>query len=59
VEVRELRDRTLLLRYQQHPLVWEELKAKPKAKKPIVNNRQWRPSPTHPWNTGQGSGQAA
>lgn len=59
VEVRELRDRTLLLRYQQHPLMWKELKAKPKAKKPIVNNRQWRPSPTHPWNTGQGSGQAA
>jgi hypothetical protein len=51
VTVRELSSGELLLSYLDRRLNWSELKERPRKKPAIVNNRQYRPSPAHPWNT--------
>ncbi len=54
VLIKELGDGRLLLEHQGSPLSFEELAAKPakaKAKKPIVNNRRYKPAASHPWNS--------
>jgi hypothetical protein len=56
VQVIEKRDKTLLVRYQRRELSWQETSARPKrpraAKKPVVNNKQWKPPASHPWKKG-------
>ena len=54
VLVKQLAGGQLLVEYQGRRLVTEELGAKPvavKERKPIVNNRQYKPSAEHPWKT--------
>jgi transposase len=53
VLVKALADGRLLLDYQGRRMAFTELSARPepaKAKKPVVNNRQYKPAADHPWN---------
>jgi DNA polymerase III epsilon subunit-like protein len=58
VLVKQLADGRLLVQHQGQTLTARELTAQErrsrpagvKAKKPIVNNRRWKPSADHPWN---------
>lgn len=55
VRVKQLADGRLLLVHQGQKLAFQELGCKPtavnvKAKKPIVNNRRYKPAADHPWN---------
>jgi transposase len=56
VKVIEKLDGTLLLRFGAEPLVWREVNgrpAKPKAaKKPVTNNKPWKPAADHPFRRG-------
>lgn len=49
VEVRQLRDGTLLLSYDGRRLRWSAVSERPRRREVIVNNRHYRPSPTHSW----------
>lgn len=52
VAVKQLPGGRLLLEHQGRKLSFEELAAKPEApkcKKPIVNNRRYKPGQSHPW----------
>ena len=55
VLVKQKRDGTLVVEYQGQPLNWSAVAqrpepAKPKEKRPIKNNKPWKPSKSHPWN---------
>ena len=56
VGVIEKLDGTLLLRYGSEDLTWREVSRRPtKAKarkKPIVNNKPWKPPADHPFRRG-------
>jgi len=52
VLIRHRSDGRLIVEHTGQPLTVRELKARPEAprqKKPIVNNRKWKPSSSHPW----------
>jgi transposase len=52
VLVHQLSDGQLLMDYQGQRLTFTELSAQPqvaKPRKPIVNNRTWKPPASHPW----------
>jgi transposase len=56
VGVIERLDGTLLLRYGSADLTWREVSRRPatkakakRTKKPVVNNKRWRPPPDHPF----------
>ena len=54
VLVKQRADGTLAVEHQGRRLTVRELAARPtparrKHKKPVVNNRRWKPSPQHPW----------
>jgi transposase len=59
VGVIEKLDGTLLLRYGGQTLTWREVDRRPPktkaAKKPVVNNKRWRPPADHPFRRGLGS----
>jgi hypothetical protein len=53
VLVKQLADGRLMVEYQGQQLVTQEIGGRPaaaKEKKPIVNNRQYKPAADHPWN---------
>ena len=53
VLVKQLADGRLIVEYKGQRLVTQELGGKPaaaKEKKPIVNNRRYKPAADHPWN---------
>ena len=53
VLVKQLADGRLIVEYKGQRLAAQELGGKPaaaKAKKPIVNNRRYKPAADHPWN---------
>jgi hypothetical protein len=53
VLVKQLAGGRLIVEYKGQRLVTQELGGKPaavKEKKPIVNNRRWKPPADHPWN---------
>lgn len=54
VLVKQLADGRLLVEHQGQKLSAAELQRRPAAvkakKKPIVNNRRWKPAADHPWN---------
>ena len=62
VLVRELADGRLLLDYQGRRLGFTEVPARPtpprtpKTKRPVVNNRRYKPAADHPWNRGPAAG---
>src|SRR5207237_1060563 len=59
VLVRELSDGRLLLDYRGQRLSFTELTARPapvKPKKPVINNRRWKPGESHPWKSGPAVG---
>ena len=53
VNVIEKLDGTLLLRYGKEPLTWREVARRPAkakaARKPVVNNKPWKPPADHPF----------
>jgi transposase len=54
VLLKHLADGRLLMEHKGERLSFTELKAKPmaaKKKKPIINNRRYKPSASHPWNS--------
>jgi transposase len=55
VTVRQRGDGSLIVEHQSRQLMIKELGSKPepaKAKKQVVNNRQWKPPAKHPWKAG-------
>ena len=55
VTVRQRGDGVLIVEHQNMQLTVKELGSKPqlaKAKKQVINNRQWKPPATHPWKAG-------
>ena len=55
VRVKQRRDDVLIVLRGEIRLMFTELKAKAakaRAKKPILNNRRYKPAATHPWNRG-------
>jgi hypothetical protein len=53
VLIKHLADGRLLLEHKSRALSFQELGAKPaavKTKRPIINNRRWKPGVKHPWN---------
>lgn len=55
VAVKQRGDGVLIVLRGGQRLTFTELKAKPagaKTKKPVVNNRRYKPAATHPWNRG-------
>jgi hypothetical protein len=55
VVVKQRGEGTLVMLRGAERLTFTELKARPvgpKAKTPVVNNRRYKPAPTHPWNRG-------
>jgi transposase len=60
VLVKELADGQLLLVHKDQRLTFSEVPARrepaKKVKKPIVNNRRWKPPADHPWNRGPAVG---
>lgn len=62
VLVKALSDGRLLVEYRGEALRVRELPARPapvKSKKPVVNNRRYKPAADHPWNRGGGGRSAA
>jgi hypothetical protein len=59
VGVIEQLDGTLLLRYGNEALTWREVARRPAkakaARKPIVNNKRWKPPADHPFRRGPGA----
>jgi len=54
VRIKHLADGRLVIEHKGERLSFKEIKAKPtaaKAKKAIVNNRQYKPAASHPWKT--------
>jgi len=54
VLLKHLADGRLLMEHKGERLSFTELKARPmaaKRKKPIINNRRYKPSASHPWNS--------
>ena len=55
VTVRQRGDGVLIVEHQRRQLTVKELISKPqaaKARKQVINNRQWKPPATHPWKAG-------
>jgi hypothetical protein len=55
VTVRQRGDGLLIVEHQSQRLTIKELGSKPqadKAKKQVINNRQWKPPASHPWKAG-------
>jgi hypothetical protein len=55
VTVRQRGDGVLIVEHQCRQLTVKELISKPqaaKARKQVINNRQWKPPATHPWKAG-------
>jgi hypothetical protein len=55
VTVKQRSDGVLVVLRDAERLTFTEVRAKParvKAKKPVVNNRRYKPAATHPWNRG-------
>jgi transposase len=53
VLLKHLADGRLLMEHKGERLIFTELKARPtaaKRKKPVINNRSYKPSASHPWN---------
>lgn len=53
VQVKQKRDGALIVQYKEQRLTCRELAQRPtpaKQKKPVVNNRQWKPESSHPWS---------
>ena len=53
VTVKQRGDGVLVMLHGPERLTFKELKVKParaKAKKPVVNNRRYKPAASHPWN---------
>ncbi len=53
VMIRQLADGRLLVEHKSQTLSFEEFRSKPvaaKKKRPVVNNRRWKPGANHPWN---------
>jgi hypothetical protein len=53
VLIKHLADGQLLVEHQSKALTFKELGTKPaavKMKRPIINNRRWKPGAKHPWN---------
>jgi len=49
----------LVVEYRQERLSCRELSRRPepaKKKKPVINNRRWKPAADHPWNKGSAQG---
>lgn len=54
VLVKHLADGKLIVEHEGKPLIVGELAARPqpqRARKPIVNNRTWKPAADHPWKS--------
>jgi hypothetical protein len=54
VVVKQKRDGTLVVEHQGKPLKWSAVKQRPepeKEKRPIKNNKAWKPSKSHPWKS--------
>jgi Helix-turn-helix domain len=59
VLVKQLGDGRLLVEHQGQRLTTKELGSRPvpaQPKRPIVNNRQWKPPADHPWKKGPAAG---
>jgi len=53
VRVKQKRDGELIVEHKNERLTTNELSqqpTRPPARKPIINNRQWKPGPSHPWS---------
>lgn len=53
VRVRQKRDGVLIVEHKHERLAFTELSqrlAPRRANKPIINNRRWKPGPSHPWS---------
>ncbi len=54
VIVKSMRDGMLVMEHQGQPLKGSAVKQRPeppKEKRPIKNNKPWKPSKSHPWNS--------
>jgi transposase len=56
-------DGAVLVRYGGRDLVWREVTRRPEKprppKKPVVNNKRWKPAADHPWKAARGACPAA
>jgi hypothetical protein len=62
VQVKQNRDGELIVQHKSERLTYRELSARPvpaKEKKPVVNNRQWKPPASHPWSKASQDEQSA